>query len=488
MVEGSVPALRTEWQQSGHGDWPGTSGWQEDMMTNLLDSRIRSLIRSADSLPKEIEQWLRSAEESGRLERNYSQLNALDVFMQQFFCRLQDSASNLERLASSAPLQVPDLLNRFGYIEERIRRAHHVWGYFRDKLEQRFVTHFAHALSVADLISHDCYQDTRSNLARLGTKRKLDLRDYPLTYFQEQCVSPLTWPRNLTLNRLDSRALPVPIIGLPWTVSNSLWELLSLHHEVSHDIDEDLNGLSGQLGEMMQIRLIEEGIPEQRAQIWRRWTAEIFADFLAIQLAGPPFLGFLAGFLTLPQDIVCSFVQSDPHPTPYVRLLLDEQLVRQTSMGNSAEKYVDDIVLSWKSLYGDRIQSIVPYLGDIEKVCEILISCPLTALEDKNGEVHTFAELIKCGENDFERQLDACDSFLHRSGTALKMPVRHIVGAAYMAFQKQDSSDAFAEELLTQLCCAVEANAPKGQLGLRTEESVTHLRKLADLCFESPLQ
>lgn len=453
----------------------------------LLDSRIHSLRRRAASLPKEIDQWLRSAEDGGQFEKNYSQLQALDLFMQQIFQRLEQVTSELNRLAQLTPPNTVDTLHQAQIAEGGIFKANYIWGYFRSKLEQRFIPQFAQSLFLADLVSYDCYRTIMNNAAKLEIKHKLGLRDYPLTYLLEDYSSPVTWPRKAGLARLDYRTLPVPIIGVPWDHTANPWELLSLHHEVSHDIDIDLNEPSQELGLYLEKKLTAKGIPKKRAAVWRDWMSEIFADFLGILLAGPPFVSFLAGFMTLPANIVSDFVPDDPHPIPYLRTLLNGEFIRCISPGNDAQTYISNLLDQWKCIYGEPSQDLAVYVGDFNIVIETVLTAKLNAFEDKSGIKHALQEFIKFGKEDFDNQRTACDCFLSDKEISTDIPIRHIIGAAYMAVEKQPFDDNFSSRVLGQLNRAVEAKAPKGQLELRSKQSDQYLKELADSYFDSKL-
>ncbi len=454
---------------------------------SLLDCRIHSLQRRADSLPKEIDQWLRGAEAGGQFEKNYSQLQALDLFMHQIIQRLEQVTSELNRLAPLTPSNTVETLHQAQVVEEGIFKANYIWGYFRSKLEQRFIPQFAQSLFLADLVSYDCYRTVMNNATTLGIQHKLGLRDYPLTYLLEDYSSPVTWPRKVELARLDYRMLPVPIIGVPWDHTANPWELLSLHHEVSHDIDIDLNEPSQELGIYLEQKMIEKGIPQKKAAVWRGWMSEIFADFLGILLAGPPFVSFLAGFMTLPANVVSGLVPDDPHPIPYLRTLLNGEFIRCISPGNDAQTYISNLLAQWKGIYGEPSPDMAVYSGDFNIVIETILTTKLDALVDKNGTRHSLQEFAGFDEEDFKKQLNACDYFLSDKEISTDIPIRHIIGAAYMAVEKQTFDDNFASRVLGQLNRAVEAKAPKGQLALRSKQSDQYLKNLADSYFDSKL-
>jgi hypothetical protein len=456
-----------------------------DRATMLLDSRIHSLQRRANSLPKNMERWILYAEDVGRLEKNYSQLNALDLFMNRVIKHLEQATSELSRLAQLTPSNMTDTLHQIQVVEDGIFKAHYIWCYFRSKLEQRFIPQFARALLVADLVSYDCYSTVMHKATTLGIQHTIGLRDYPLTYLLEDYSLPVTRPRTVKLSKLDYRMLPIPIIGIPLDHIANLWELLSLHHEVSHNLDIDLNEPSQELGLCLAQKMGANGTPQQRISVWQCWISEIFADFLGIILAGPPFVSCLAGFMTLPVKSVSSLVLNEPHPPPYLRILLNVEFIQNIALGNDAQEYIDNLLIQWKGVYGDLPDDMNVYVDDFSIVIETILSTKLKVFVDESSKQHTLHEFIGFSEEDFKNQLTACNNFLSCSSIIPDIPIRHIIGAAYMAVEKKSHDDHFAGKILEQIIIAIEAKAPKGKLSLRTKQSKQHLEKLAESYFYS---
>lgn len=79
----------------------------------------------------------------------------------------------------------------------------------------------------------------------------------------------------------------------------------------------------------------------------------------------------------------------------------------------------------------------------------------------------------------------ACDRLLSNREMSLHIPTRHIIGAAYMAVEKQPADDTFTRMISQQMNATITARAPRGQLGLRTKQSIQYLQTLADLYLES---
>lgn len=458
----------------------------------LLEARISSLQRRSNSLSQEINQWIDYADQGRPLEKNLSQLQALDIFMSRVVNRLEADSSVLKSLFQATPIDTEAVLRQSQIVENGIVKADSIWSYFRSKLEQRFVPQFADSLFVSDLLSYDCYTTVMNKANSLGIDHKLGLRDYPLTYLVAE-YSPMTWARSVRIPELSYNLLPVPVIGVPWNHVANPWELLSLHHEVSHDIDSDLNGPSIELGLVLKQKLIEKGHSLENATVWERWIGEIFADFLGILLAGPSFVSFLAGFLTLPVDSVYFFSTDASHPISYIRTLLNSTFVHTISANATMRSYIDRLVAQWKEVYREPLEAIAPFVDDFEVVVEVILSTKLEAFEDGLGKRHALSELIEFNDDDFAKQAATCQQFLSGKNPPRNIPLRHLIGAAYMAMEEyievnKRLDEAFATRLSDQLSNAIKEKAPRGQLALRTKRSTRYLLELADAYYNSHLQ
>ena len=92
------------------------------------------------------------------------------------------------------------------------------------------------------------------------------------------------------------------MIEVPWDHIVNLWEFLSIHHEVGHDIEADLL-LRPALRAAVEKALADAGLNEERIALWLDWQPEVFADLVAIQLAMlSTFFGL--SYLTRPQRAV----------------------------------------------------------------------------------------------------------------------------------------------------------------------------------------
>src|SRR5437588_8917903 len=98
---------------------------------NLLEARISSLHRRSNSLLREINQWVAYTDEEQPLEKNSSQVQALDVFMSQLANRLRGDSSALADLFQVTPINTEAVLSQAQIVEDGIVKADTIWNYFR---------------------------------------------------------------------------------------------------------------------------------------------------------------------------------------------------------------------------------------------------------------------------------------------------------------------------------------------------------------------
>jgi len=452
----------------------------------LIAQRVRSLKHRSTSLPVEIDQWITHTIEGGPIEKNRSQLQALQIFMNQLQTRLKTDVERLESIAEKPSADLSRVLQQVEWVDSHIAKTHNVWGFFRNKLEQRFVPHFARSLLAMDLTAYECYRTVMDQAESLGIEHSLLLRDYPLTFFQEEYPSPLTCPRNSMLSRLDYRPLPVPIVGIPWDYQRSTWEFLSLHHEVAHDIDTDLGDLSSQIAELVARELEASNAPNDRIEVWRKWMPEIFADFLGILLGGPAFVGFLSNFLAFPVNYVCGFNPDDEHPTPFLRTLLNVAFVKRLDCGVKASQYVDELSAQWTSIYDQPVKDVLCFCDDFNHVIRNFMDSPLDSLGDENGTRHSISNLITFAEDAFLHQLQVARVFEDGGTVSTTLPLRHIAGAAYTAVQSLTGDDTIKVDAISDAAIdLILSLSTPGQLAIRKKKSTEHIRLLANAYYDA---
>jgi hypothetical protein len=453
----------------------------------LLKLKINILKRQAVALQREIEQWVSYTAVNQQFEKNASQLGVLYLFMQQVLRRLQQDVQKVERLLQKRRLNTADVLNYTQTLEQQIIRAYNIWSFFRSKLEQRFMPQFSNLLYLTDIIAYDCYNAIRINANNLQLKHTISKQAYPLTYLLNG-YSPLTLPKYSMPEELDEQLLPLPLVGIPSNLLANPWELLTLAHEVAHNLDGELNQFSNKLGILIEHTLISKAVPSARAHRWRQWMSEIFADFLSALLVGPVFVTFLASYMVQPNESI-NF-QTDSHPPPFLRILLNVSFMKVLLNSSLVSNYINQMLHNWNSLYGQPSSDIEGYKVDFETVIDLILFSPQAALEDTKGNLHSLSELIQFRKTDFDDQLVLAD-YLHSDVLTdyNALSPRHTLGAAYLAWERHFKVNNYLEEawaikLTERLRNLILAKAPPGQLDVPSEETENHVYNLADRYFD----
>lgn len=121
----------------------------------------------------------------------------------------------------------------------------------------------------------------------------------------------------------------------------------SLIHEVGHQVAALLD-LVPSLRQEIQKR--GAGKPERDREawgFWDRWISEIVADFWSVSRVGLASTLGLIGVVSLPRAFVFRISTDDPHPTPWMRVMLS------ASIGNALYQHPqwDEVKQVWSELY-----------------------------------------------------------------------------------------------------------------------------------------
>jgi hypothetical protein len=396
-----------------------------------LAVRKLELQRRVTALGEELRRWKDRVTNAPGMNIHFSQIKALSTLMEAFLRSQQQVVDALN------PQDKDQFLGRILDAVEEIIRAQGVWDYYRDKLHQRFSPDFEASLRVADVMAWDCYYPVLQEAQGSKLVAKSQMREPPLCYYMAD-FSPLTWVRGTQPDDLRDRKgatvlTPIPVIAIPWDHAENLWELLSVPHEVGHDIEADLN-LRPTLLRSLRMALQKVPVPPERIAVWESWLAETFADLVALQLVGPSFTDTLMHILILPPQVVTSFNRSDPHPTPYVRVLMNAAYIRGLIRGAGREvqeqrdqvvKRAERIERVWNSLYGAP-PALQEYRDDFNHVFRALMDTPLGDTDK------TIRDLIPFEAADFAQIQDAAQD-LEKGQYPGDLRPRHAIAAARMA-------------------------------------------------------
>ncbi|MBN8233018.1 hypothetical protein JYK02_36445 [Corallococcus macrosporus] len=239
-----------------------------------------------------------------------------------------------------APPHPHEVLERNALLEREIDRARRAYGLFFDVFSQRG-TRFAPALAACDAIAVDCFQAVRQ--AAPGLLHGPMLK--PLTYL-EHGFSPATFRRGVLLRRLLGERNPFPLIRVPYERVEAPWGMGVILHEIGHNLQADL-GIWQETEAALQRRVLHATGNPWLTRLWGRWHKEIFADLMACLLGGPASVHSMKDFLAYPPSRVLTFHPLSAHPTPFLRVFIQAEMLRRMGF----LKHARDTYDNWNRLY-----------------------------------------------------------------------------------------------------------------------------------------
>ena len=347
----------------------------------LLDRTLAEMQRRVTFLPREVQVWKASADENvDELGIHRSQFEALKILLDGL---LEKQDNLLPQLSPSLPP------GQFAEVYWRLvsltAGANDLWSIFRHIIAQHQDKLFKPLLDAADLVAADCYLTCLNQVHNWGLLEEKEYREPPLVYLEAD-ISPATASRGARVESLgfplhhyrDMR-LPIPIVVLPFDHAESLWLFCSLHHEVGHNLDQDLR-LRSELKRQMTRRLQTESVPRERLAVWEQWVGEVLADTFGVLLGGAGFGHSMASLLLVLAPLFPDLNTGDKHPHPYVRVYLIAATLRLCGVPELTEA-ADLILQSWNE--GQKLPWIEPYTKDSDIVAEVFLNQPLGPLGNR---------------------------------------------------------------------------------------------------------
>ena len=329
------------------------------------------------SLQSEFEDWRKKSKAFQPLEKHQSQIHRVTLQLENLN---QQIKSALDQLSTSGQ----EVLTEARNLELAMLESHRVWDFFRSKLSLRSIEWFSKYLTAADELAWECYN---------AAQKKLDpnylapgkVKEPPLVFFNGGS-SPFTLPRDYdfeaeavpdeeiknkqVMNVL--RALPIPVIGVPWFQVQHLPEMLVVAHEVGHDVESDFK-LTPDLLQAVN----KADIDEDRLDAWRAWLGEIFADIYGVLSCGPAFVRSLIDFLADDPNQTMRARQTGPdwdlYPTDYLRVLINIEALDSDDFANERTQ----LLKQWTDIYTEH--AMTGYDKDIPKIVKAIIDGPYTA-------------------------------------------------------------------------------------------------------------
>jgi hypothetical protein len=268
-------------------------------MSELLERRLEDLQEQLATLPGELRHWEALSEPNGLYEKHHSQIVALARQMRALNDAVTSAWDNAGDFAAIQRAQI------------NCAAVHTVWNFFREKLVLRADQRLGDYLRAADAYVWSCYEPVLAD--RRAANPGQPFREPPLVTFDTE-QSPWALSRRgvyeldgdktgATRSRLFEQtlaAMPIALVGVPWTSTGRLPHLVTLAHESGHVVESDFD-----LAAAIEAGLAKATAASALCEGWsRHWRKEVFADLFACYAAGPAFVWALADSIPDSPEVV----------------------------------------------------------------------------------------------------------------------------------------------------------------------------------------
>jgi hypothetical protein len=321
-------------------------------------------------------------------------------------------------------------LHDFTVLKERAEQwtkdTERIWDFYFALFNQRH-SQVAQQLLGCDRIALDCYQAVYTGL---GKARPIP-SPAPFSYL-ETGFAPATFRRGVKMTKLAQQPNPFPLVKLPYHRLVNPWTLGAIPHEVAHNLQADL-GLWEPIPRAILQRLLSQGIPPSVARVWARWHKEIFADLCGLLLIGPAFVASLMDVVGNSPLRTTFFDVDGVHPTPYLRVLINLELLRRMDFKEEAQAFRN----GWNQLYppnllGHRFPKLLAKTFTRAKqwVVDTLCFTPYRQLGDKS-----LAQVVCFAPKD-QKIVEQAAGRLAAGNDPGIIPTRFLIGASRFALDQ----------------------------------------------------
>ncbi len=360
----------------------------------------------------------------GHIEAVNRLIGSLQRGLLKMTAHVTNAAEAASRNPTSQNLQVT--VSRKEHAHRMVEAIERIWDFYFELFGQR-QGQFAEWLLSCDRIALDCYRVTYTGL---GTARSVPAPP-PFSYMRTG-FAPATFRRGIPLTRLGKQLNPFPLIQLPYHRLVNPWTLGAVLHEVSHNLQSDL-GLAQDIPRRIADRLLKAGCDRFVASVWARWNREMFADMAALLLGGPGVLGSAMDVVGRGPETVLTFNPRGVHPTPYLRTLVNIEMLRRMGFRDVAEQHRR----VWKRIYPNPAAGDIPpaLLDSFAEACALAVDAmcfrPYPTLGDKS-----LAQVIPFQPKE-QTMIEEASRRLAAGNDPGIVPERFLIGAARFALDNR---------------------------------------------------
>jgi len=235
-------------------------------------------------------------------------------------------------------IQTPESMRQlnalFGEIELEMSKAFTFFDTYTDVLTQRLTPELGPLLSGCDVLAWDAIRKDHPALAIVEPPLVYCDRGFGASVLREGVLLPGHAPN------------PMPLIQIPYSRLKEKYNLTSVLHEAGHEAMVRL-GLVSTMPKAFRYALTRAGAPDTIKELFAIWTSEIGPDFWAFCASGIAQVATIKEILALPPSHVFRITWMDPHPSPYLRVLLSFEWCRQVWGRGEWDKWEKE----WLELY-----------------------------------------------------------------------------------------------------------------------------------------
>lgn len=393
-----------------------------------LQAQAINVIRHAGALqPFKYDEFGTAAASPSRahLQAANRLINTLRSQLHQVARQINTSA-NAARQQPNQP-QLQRLLAQKDQGSAWVKRVEKIWDFYFEIFSQR-QTRFGNWLLGTDRIALDCYQVIYTNL---GVAKSIPTPG-PFAYM-ETGFSPATFRRGIRLSKLGKEINPFPLIYLPYHRLVNPWTLGAILHEVSHDLQTDLN-LRQAVPQAIGHRLLQAGMSRAVTQTWCRWHSETWADLCGLLLGGPVMIESLMDIAARSPQVTLFFQPQKPHPTPYLRIFINAELLRRMGFPRLAQTYCR----LWQHLYPNPRAGNIPreILATFNRAKQLVVDTVAFTPYKELGN-RTLAQVTGSFSHQHQRLIEEAGQRLIAGNDPGIIPGRFLIGASRWALNQQ---------------------------------------------------
>lgn len=203
-----------------------------------------------------------------------------------------------------------------GETELRLTKTYSFFDTYTDILSQRLMPGLGPLLAGCDVLALDAL-NRRAPALRLV--------EPPLVYCDRGFGASIA---RQDIRLPNGTPNPLPLIQIPYTRLQEKWNLTSVLHEVGHEAMVRL-GMVALWPRIAAVALARYGASERVQRLFGMWMSEIGPDFWTFGCSGIAAAGGIRELIVLPPAMMLRISETDPHPPPYLRVLLNFEWCRQ---------------------------------------------------------------------------------------------------------------------------------------------------------------